>query len=89
MPYSLIDIAVVESHRHPTLASRTVGTVRAVLNEEQIDRGQNHELSISVWTPTGPEMSEQDIEMALLLKAADIVGRVKATLERSDAAQAE
>lgn len=86
MPYSLIDIAILEQQPHKSLANRVVGKVRAVLNETQDGRNQDHELSISVWAQTTPEMSEQDVEMALLLKAAQIVGRVKADLERGDRA---
>ncbi|WDR02128.1 hypothetical protein PSQ19_15900 [Devosia algicola] len=84
MPYSLIDIGVVQRNAHKSLPNRVVGTVRAVLKEIQDDREQDHELAVSVWAQTDPDMSEQDIEMALLLKAADIVGRVKTSLERSD-----
>lgn len=84
MPYSLIDIAIIERHPHHSLSNRTIGKVRAVLHEEQDERQQDHPLSVTVWTDTTPGMNQDDIDMALMIKAADIVGRVKANLERSD-----
>lgn len=87
VPYNLIDIAIVDRHPHRSLSNRTIGKVRAVLHEEQDERQQDHALSVTVWTDTTPEMNQDDIDMALMLKAADIVGRVKANLELSDLRQ--
>jgi hypothetical protein len=81
MTYQLIDIAVTDKHSHPRLPGRTVGHVRAVLTETLTEGEQAHELSIPVWTNTQESMSEADIDMALLLKAAEIVARVKARLD--------
>jgi len=85
MPYQLIDISVAEKHPHPRLANRINGRVRAVLNEERDGAIYPHELSIPVWAETTKAMSDGDIDMALMLKAATIVTKLKATLERSDA----
>ena len=84
MTYNLIDITVTEKAPHPRLSNRTTGRVRAVLSEERDGAEATHELSIAVWADTRQTMSEQDIDMALMLKAASIVGRLKANLERSD-----
>ena len=81
MTYQLIDIAVTDKQAHPRLVGRTVGHVRAVLTETLADGEQTHELAIPVWTNTNPSMTEADIDMALLLKAAEIVARVKARLD--------
>ena len=85
MPYNLIDIAVTERRPHPILGSRILGTVRAVLHEAHDWHNQDHSLSLKVWTEADEQMSDDDINMALLLKAASVIGRVKANLERSDA----
>lgn len=81
MTYQLIDIAVTDKHLHPRLVGRTVGHVRAVLMESMAEGEQTHELAIPVWTNTQTSMSDADIDMALLLKAAEIVARVKARLD--------
>lgn len=85
MTYTLIDIAVTEKAAHPRLANRTTGRVRAVLSEERDGSECTHQLSINVWADTTETMSEDDINMALMLKAANIISRVKADLEQSDA----
>ena len=59
--------------------------MRAVLNEERDGTIFPHELSIPVWAEVTNTMSDGDIDMALMLKAATIVTKLKATLERSDA----
>lgn len=86
MTYQLIDIAVIDKHSHPRLLGRMVGHVRAVLTESMGEREQTHELAIPVWTDTQTSMSDADIDMALLLKAAEIVARVKAQLDLTPAA---
>jgi len=88
MTYNLIDISVTEKAAHPRLLNRMTGRVRAVLSEERDGTESTHELSIPVWADTQETMSEDDINMALMLKAANIIGRVKTNLERSDAALA-
>lgn len=81
MTIQLIDIAVTQKAPHPRLHNRTTGRVRAVLSEERDGRASTHELSISVWADIKASMNEHDIDMALMLKAARIVGRLKASLE--------
>jgi len=81
MTFKLIDIALVECQAHERIENRVVGTVRAVLREMQADYAQEHEITVPVWAQTTPEMSDEDIEMALLLKASDIIMRVKAQFE--------
>jgi hypothetical protein len=76
----LIDIAVQDKQPHPRLAGRTTGHVRAVLTEQLGGHTQNHELAIPVWADTAPGASEADIDMALMLKAAVIIARLKARL---------
>lgn len=81
MTYQLIDIAVTEKHAHPRLLGRTVGQVRAVLTEKMAQGEQTHELAIPVWANTQDTMTDADVDMALLLKAAEIVARVKARFD--------
>lgn len=81
MTFKLIDISLVERHPHERFEDRVVGLVRAVLSEVQQGYAQEHELRIHVWTQAAPDMSDEDIEMALLMKASDIIIKVKARLE--------
>jgi hypothetical protein len=83
MTIELIDINVREWQAHPRLPGRRTGRVRAVLSENGNGINQTHELSIPVWADLAPSASEGDIDMALMLKAAQIVGRLKAQLARS------
>lgn len=84
MPYDLIDIAVTEKHDHPRLPGRVTGKVRVVLRESIDGREAVHELSIPVWAQFEEPKPEGDVDMALMLKAASIVARLKASLIRSD-----
>ncbi len=77
MSVELIDIALAESQPHPTLAERMTGKVRAVLTETIGDREVRHEIMVPVWMDVREGMSHEDIELALMVKAADIVGRLK------------
>jgi hypothetical protein len=81
MTFQLIDIEVQSRTAHPRLTGRTTGRVRAVLSETRDGREQTHDLSISVWADLAEDASDSDIDMALMLKAADIVARLKAQLE--------
>jgi hypothetical protein len=77
MTIELIDIALAERQAHPRLPDRMTGKVRAVLNET-IGRDQvRHELMLPVWLDVRDGMSSEDIDLALMVKAADIVGRLK------------
>lgn len=76
----LIDIALAEMQAHPRLADRVTGKVRAVLSENIDGQDVRHDLLVPVWTDVTQAMSEQDIELALMVKAADIVGRLKQRL---------
>jgi hypothetical protein len=80
MTIELIDIAVSDRQAHPRLPGRTTGHVRAVLAETEPGRSQTHELSIPVWADTPSDASTADIDMALMLKAATIIARLKTTL---------
>jgi len=84
MTLELIDIAVRDKQSHPRLAGRMTGHVRAVLREELGGREQTHELSISVWADVTEETTPHDVDMALMLKAAKIVARMKNNLESAD-----
>jgi hypothetical protein len=80
MELQLIDITVRDKQAHPRLAGRMTGHVRAVLQETVGTHEQTHELAISVWADVPPGTSDADIDMALMLKAADIIARLKANL---------
>jgi hypothetical protein len=80
MTIELIDIAVKDHQSHPRLNNRVVGHVRAVLAEQMDGREQRHELDIPVWADCKANTSDDDIEMALMVKAAGIVARLKANL---------
>ena len=81
MTLQLIDIVVTDRKAHPRLAGRTTGRVRAVLTETQDGREQTHELNIPVWADLPDGTSEADIDMALMVKAADIIGRLKLSID--------
>lgn len=80
MTFELIDIAVRDKSPHPRLAGRTTGHVRAVLSETADGRAQTHELAIPVWADVAENASDADIDMALMLKAATIIARLKVSL---------
>ncbi len=80
MTLQLIDIAVRDRQAHPRLAGRMTGHVRAVLSELVGEQEQTHELAIPVWADLPEGSSDSDIDMALMLKAADIIARLKASL---------
>jgi hypothetical protein len=84
MTLQLIDIAVRDKQAHPRLAGRMTGHVRAVLSEMVGSREQTHELAIPVWADVAPDATEADIDMALMVKAADIIARLKANLGSSE-----
>lgn len=77
MSLELIDIALAERQPHPTLSERITGKVRAVLTETIGERKIRHEIMVPVWMDVRDGMSEEDIELGLMVKAADIVGRLK------------
>jgi hypothetical protein len=81
LTFKLIDIAVTERHPHARIEGRVVGVVRAVLSEVQEGYAQEHDIHVNVWAEVTPQMSEDDIDMALMLKASDIITRVKARLD--------
>jgi hypothetical protein len=78
MDFQLVDIMVRDKQPHPRLAGRMTGHVRAVLVETIGAQEHTHELSIPVWADVTPDASDADIDMALMIKAADIVARLKA-----------
>tara|TARA_R110002020_G_scaffold47707_55_gene135973 strand:- start:899 stop:1159 length:261 start_codon:yes stop_codon:yes gene_type:complete len=84
MTLELIDIAVRDKQSHPRLAGRVTGHVHAVLSETLDGREHTHELSISVWTDADQDTAPADIDMALMLKAAKIVARIKANMDLAD-----
>jgi hypothetical protein len=86
MELQLIDITVRDKQAHPRLAGRMTGHVRAVLQETLGTQQQTHELAISVWADVAEGTSDADIDMALMLKAADIIARLKANLSPAPSA---
>jgi len=80
MTLQLIDITVRDKQAHPRLAGRFTGHVLAVLVETVGVQDQTHELVIPVWADMSDGASDADIDMALMVKAADIVSRLKANL---------
>ncbi|MFC3704935.1 hypothetical protein ACFOOL_09210 [Devosia honganensis] len=77
MSLELIDIALAERQNHPILPQRVTGKVRAVLTETIGGKEIRHEIMVPVWLDLREGMSEEDIELGLMVKAADIVGRLK------------
>ena len=80
MTLQLIDISVRDKQVHPRLPGRMTGHVRAVLTEMLDGVEQTHDLAIPVWADLPEGASDADIDMALMLKGADIVARLKAGL---------
>ncbi|WEK04089.1 MAG: hypothetical protein P0Y65_18185 [Candidatus Devosia phytovorans] len=81
MTLQLIDISVSDKQAHPRLAGRMTGHVRAVLSESLGAQEQTHDLRIPVWADVAENASDADIDMAMMLKAADIIARLKANLD--------
>ncbi|MDB5615353.1 MAG: hypothetical protein JWQ22_3006 [Devosia sp.] len=81
MTLQLIDISVRDRQAHPRLAGRVTGHVRAVLSETLGETEQTHDLAIPVWADVAADASDADIEMAMMLKAADIIARLKANID--------
>ena len=86
MELQLIDITVRDKQAHPRLAGRMTGQVRAVLQETIGTQEQTHQLVIPVWADVSEGTSDADIDMALMLKAADIIARLKANLSPAPSA---
>jgi hypothetical protein len=82
MTIELIDIALAERQAHPRLPDRFTGKVRAVLAETIGDQQFRHEITLPVWVDSKPGMSDEDIDLGLMVKAADIIGRLKHSLGR-------
>ena len=80
MSLELIDIALAERHDHPHLENRVTGKVRAVLTETINGQEQRHELLIPAWVERNADMDEADVDLALMVKAAEIVGRLRERL---------
>ncbi|SFV37917.1 hypothetical protein SAMN05216456_3167 [Devosia crocina] len=80
MSFELVDIALAERHEHPHLHNRINGKVRAVLTETIDGHEQRHELMIPAWVERSQEMDEADVDLALMVKAAKIVGRLRERL---------
>ncbi|WIY52995.1 hypothetical protein O9Z70_00150 [Devosia sp. YIM 151766] len=80
MSLELIDIALAERQPHPRLQDRVTGKVKAVLTETIGGQEIRHELLVPVWLDVRAGMSEADVELGLMVKAADIVGRLKQQL---------
>lgn len=80
MSLELVDIVLTERHPHPRLENRINGKVRATLVEVLDEREYRHNIDLSVWIDGKPEMSEADVELALLVKGAGIVARLKSNL---------
>jgi hypothetical protein len=83
MTLELIDIALSERHSHPRLQNRITGKVRAVLAETIGGRVIEHEIFVPVWIDAAEDTPEDDIELSLMVKAADIIGRLKSRLSSS------
>jgi hypothetical protein len=73
----LIDIRVRDKAVHPNLPGRVTGHVCAVIQETIGGQDHTHDLVISVWADVAVDTSEADVDMALMLKGAEIVGRLK------------
>jgi hypothetical protein len=86
MNLELIDIFLAERQPHPRLPHRVNGKVRAVLTETVGAEQLRHELTVPVWVDIADGMSDEDIELGLMVKAADIVGRIKQRLAAPPAA---
>ncbi|WP_193337468.1 hypothetical protein [Devosia beringensis] len=80
MTLELIDISVRDRQSHPRLAGRITGHVSAVLTEILDGNEHRHELSIPVWADVANDAEPADIDMALMLKAAKIIARLKNTM---------
>ena len=81
MTLKLIDISVLDKQAHPRLSGRSTGHVRAILTEIIDDQEQTHELTVSAWADHAIDAPPEDIDMALMLRAARIIARLKGSLD--------
>lgn len=83
MSIEVIDFVLAERQHHPRLAGRITGKVRATLIETIGEKELQHELLVPVWVDVEDDISDEDIELRLKVKAAEIVGRLKRRLAAS------
>ncbi|WP_137150228.1 hypothetical protein [Devosia sp. FKR38] len=81
MTLQLIDISVQDKQAHPRLPGRSTGHVRAVLTETIDGQEQTHELTVAAWADHAADATPEDIDMALMLRAARIIARLKGNLD--------
>ncbi|GHA20818.1 hypothetical protein GCM10007989_14950 [Devosia pacifica] len=86
--FVLTYIVLDASWTHERLANRVVGRVHVVLEENRNGEKQEHRLTVRSWTDRRDEMSEADIELALINRASDIVARIVRRLENSQGVEA-
>lgn len=83
MTIELIEIALAERQAHPRLPNRITGKVRAVLAETLGDQQHQYEIIVPAFIDRDETMTEEDVDLALLVKAAEIINRIKARLAAS------
>ena len=86
MKLELIDIAVRDKAPHPRPANRTVGHVRAALSETAARLPRPTTVHLPSGPISTPADTDADIDTALMLKAATIIARVKASSRRRPSA---
>ena len=84
MTLELIDIAVRDKQPHPRLEGRITGHVRAVMSETLDGSEHTHQLTIPVWADVANDAAPADVDMALMLKAAQIIARLKLTMKAAE-----
>ena len=84
MSLRLIDIAVLDKHAHPRLHGRVGGVVRAVLEDDAGGLEQTHEILVRVKILVSETMSVDDVDLALMVRAGEIIKRVRGRFEAAE-----
>jgi hypothetical protein len=74
MSFELAACAISEKHAHPRFAGRTLAEVRVTLREH-LERVYNHDLRVKVWADHADSAVDDEIDRALIAKAAHILRR--------------
>ncbi|WP_417309321.1 hypothetical protein [Devosia sp.] len=85
MAFEIKACSIEEVQQHPKFADRTEAKVKVTLRETDDHRDFDHHLTLRVWAFTTPEMTEADINHALLARTATILRRTMSNADRRPA----
>jgi len=75
MPFEVKACTIDEMHVHPTFRDRTQARVKVVLREMRAHEAFDHNLTLRVQADTNEQMTERELQLAILTRAAGILKR--------------